>query len=213
MSAKRKPMRGPQPTVRRQGARNPKARFVVVTEGEVTEPEYLKQLEAEVGALVTIRPVAPNLDPRGLAQEAVASLVSARKVGAIQQNDQFWCFLDVDDYGMAEIEQATELAARAGVRVAVSNPCFEVWLLAHFRYSTGERTSHELATELGAFVAGYGPRSKHLPRGALDGLRPTARTNARRLDTHHSTAGNAAGSNPSTGVWEMVDEVFRLSAA
>jgi hypothetical protein len=45
--------------------------------------------------------------------------------------DQVWCVFDVDDFG-DDVRAAVTIAKRRGVSLAVSNPCFELWLLLHF---------------------------------------------------------------------------------
>jgi hypothetical protein len=45
--------------------------------------------------------------------------------------DEVWCVLDVDDY-RDDIDRAVRLASRARISLAISNPCFEFWLLLHF---------------------------------------------------------------------------------
>lgn len=209
-SSRRAPLRPPRTHARAQGVREPKGRFVVVTEGQATEPEYLKQLESSVNALVTIRPVAPNLDPMGLAREAVEALRTAKKLRAIEKGDEFWCMLDVDNFG-AQIARAVALANEGGVSVVVSNPCFEVWLLGHFTFSSAQRSPSDMADAVGAHIKGYGSRNKHLPDGLLMPLYPTARKNALLLDKHHESAGNSVGSSPSTDVYRLVDRVHSVS--
>lgn len=42
--------------------------------------------------------------------------------------DEVWCVIDVDEF---DIEPTVRLAKESGVRLAVSNPCFELWLFLH----------------------------------------------------------------------------------
>ncbi|MEU4886344.1 RloB family protein [Streptomyces xinghaiensis] len=54
-------------------------------------------------------------------------------IGATERSqgdyDQVWCVVDVDQY--RDFDEAGRLADEHEVRLAVSNPCFELWLLLH----------------------------------------------------------------------------------
>ncbi|MEV5709909.1 RloB family protein [Actinoallomurus sp. NPDC052274] len=54
--------------------------------------------------------------------------------------DDVWCVFDVDEF--QDIEDAVSLARRQGIGVAVSNPCFELWLLLHFDQHTAACPSY-----------------------------------------------------------------------
>ena len=45
--------------------------------------------------------------------------------------DEIWCVFDIDEH--PNVPQAVEEARQVGVEVAVSNPCFELWLVLHIR--------------------------------------------------------------------------------
>jgi hypothetical protein len=208
MSKRRQPFRGPSGQSRRFGTREPLARFVVITEGQRTEPRYLAELQDHVNAVVTIRTEAPNSDPVRLAALAVERLKAARKVQALEKNDEFWCFLDVDDYG-DQIARAREVARNGRVHVAVSNPCFEVWLLAHFRFTSAPLTRPQLAKALADHLPGYSAKSKGFDLGVLPPLYSQASANAQRLEAHHEAAGNERGADPSSEVHLFMTSVAR----
>jgi len=65
------------------------------------------------------------LDPASLVEYAAA--LRDREPGAF---DEVWCVVDVDQFDMVAAVRASH---DCDVRLAVSNPCFEVWLLLHFR--------------------------------------------------------------------------------
>lgn len=50
--------------------------------------------------------------------------------------DELWCVFDVE-WPTAKrhphLDQAMNLARDHGIRLAISNPCFELWLVLHFR--------------------------------------------------------------------------------
>ncbi|MGB3414835.1 MAG: RloB family protein [Microbacteriaceae bacterium] len=114
--------------------------------------------------------------------------------------DRVWVVTDVDDYAK-EIESLTVEAVRAGITLAVSNPCFEVWMIAHCRYSTQNYTSksaQKLASELG-LIASTQRKSPNIKM--LEGHFVEAEEHAHRLRKHHANLGSKfPNDNPSTGV-------------
>lgn len=51
--------------------------------------------------------------------------------------DEVWCVLDVEHAAHAEtLTQAIALAGKHNIRLVLSNPSFEVWLLCHFERVT-----------------------------------------------------------------------------
>lgn len=90
---------------------------------KVTEPEYFSGLKrhlrnSAVKVVVKKKPV----DPTALVRHAAR----VREAG---DYDEVWCVVDVDQY---ELEDAVNLARKVEVNLAISNPCFEYWLLLHF---------------------------------------------------------------------------------
>jgi hypothetical protein len=113
--------------------------------------------------------------------------------------DEVWCVVDVDQFDIAE---AAAAATRARVSLAVSNPCFELWLLLHH----DSCTSH-----CDGYVDVAGRLKKHLPEydksrltfaAYRDGVDDAVRR-ARRLDP----TGTAFTTNPSTNVWQLVERI------
>jgi hypothetical protein len=52
-----------------------------------------------------------------------------RKRNSFEDRDQVWAVFDRDEH--PRYEEAINLCRKAGVSVARSNPCFEVWLILH----------------------------------------------------------------------------------
>lgn len=83
--------------------------------------------------------VAETSDGRSAARHVVARLKAiyeeAKRNNEVQENDQFWVLLDTDHWTQPNHVAAFTLALKeardSNFKVAVSNPCFEVWLLLH----------------------------------------------------------------------------------
>ena len=119
--------------------------------------------------------------------------------------DEIWCVFDVDAH--PNVNSAVAEARDAGIEVAVSNPCFELWLVLHLEDQTAHvdrRTIQRRARELG-LIAG-----KSIPESALSRLLigyEEAKGRAQSLDAMHAGDGRDSGSNPSSGVWKLIESI------
>jgi hypothetical protein len=113
---------------RRPGDRQPRNRVLIVCCGEKTEKRYLDGLRRTFPDSPVVVRIKPAIGaPSGLV--AYAEKLRDQNAGEF---DEVWCVFDVDDYA-ADVEVAAVAARKADVSVAVSNPCFEFWLLLHLR--------------------------------------------------------------------------------
>ena len=128
-------------SLRRQvGGRDPKRTFLVFCEGEKTEPAYLKALKREPAvrdvASVDIRVDEGTGGAVPLTLVEAAAEARARSSGEDGEIDEVWCVFDVEwPQNHPNLKRALALARESGVRVAVSNPCFELWLALRLRGS------------------------------------------------------------------------------
>jgi hypothetical protein len=117
----------------------------------------------------------------------------ARSVFSDDEYDEAWCVVDVDHF---DIDGATKVAERAGINLAVSDPCFEVWLLLHFTDHTAYAKDGKAACGLLAkHVSGY---DKKLDFAAFDPGVEAAIKRAKGLEP----------GNPSTDVWKLVEALL-----
>jgi len=115
-----------------------KTRVLIVGEGRQTEPNYFRGLYAEQ----SVRDRYHVVIKEGKGFDALATVNLAVKEKAKRQYDKVFAVFDVEGPAHAEsLLKAMELARKHGIVVILSNPSFEVWLLAHF-----ERTSKSFAS-------------------------------------------------------------------
>ena len=117
---------------RRQGVREIKQSFLIVCEGEKTEPDYFKAFRMTAAA---IKAVGQAMNTVTLVNKAVSIRDADRKKKRIY--DQCWVVFDKDDFPARDFNQAILLAERNGFRVAYSNQALEFWFLLHFNLYTG----------------------------------------------------------------------------
>ncbi|MFD9699543.1 RloB family protein [Lentzea sp. NPDC059081] len=158
---------------------------LIATGGRCTEPAYFNGLARARGARVKVRQKTDS--PENLVRYA-------KSIYTKDEYDSVWCVVDVDDF---DIMAARVEAARQGVELAVSEPCFEVWLLLHFIDHRAHVDNGKAACKLLAkHVPAY---DKKLDYAAFEGGVDMAVKRAKELP---------AG-NPSTDVWRLVEVLLR----
>ena len=218
MARKRKPSGRKRPApaslTRRAGFRTPKRTFVVFCEGERTEPEYILALKQEP-AVRDIAAVDIRLDME-TAGSAPMTLVQAatnyrrRADDEEGEVDEIWCIFDVEwPRNHPELTQVITLAGASSVNLAISNPCFELWLALHFGDQTAWldndaarrlRRTHDGASDKGLDGALYMP------------LRHAAAGRARSLESDHGRNDTTfTDDNPSSGMHRFIHAVERKS--
>jgi hypothetical protein len=186
--------------------------LLVFVEGLRTEDLYLTYWRRRYRdrVLVEIDPFRGG--PLQLVEKAVqAKRAEARdaKQGRGRPHTQIWCMFDRDEH--PNFAKAIDLANRNGINLAISNPCIELWFILHFEnrtaYTDRQAAQHRAEELLGC--------SKVLTDPALSALAQRydkARILAARLDEKHAGDGSPLGSNPSSGVWRLID-LIRTPAA
>jgi hypothetical protein len=185
-------MRGRRQRYTRRGpVREPYDVVLIVCEGTKTEPYYfdnfIKHYKLSSVNIRVIRP--PRHDPAGIVEFAIGEL------GRDQEIDRAYCVFDRNGHAtyIAALDRITRSAyGRARKLIAVvSKPCFEVWLLLHYRYSNaphvavGGASACDLAvSELRRHFPAYAKGHQSIFNVLLPQL-DTAIQNAARLEAHN----------------------------
>ena len=132
MSKKQKKDHRKSSLSRRQGVREIKQSFLIVCEGEKTEPDYFKAFRMTAA---TVKAVGQAMNTMTLVNKAI----SIREADRLKKReyDQCWVVFDKDDFPANDFNQAIQLAEKNGFRVAYSNQAFEYWFLLHYNLYTG----------------------------------------------------------------------------
>ena len=117
---------------RRQGVREVKESFLIVCEGEKTEPDYFKAFRMTAA---TVQAVGEAMNTMTLVNKAI----SIREADKAKKRfyDQCWVVFDKDDFPAKDFNQAILYAEKNGFQVAHSNQAFEYWFLLHFNLYQG----------------------------------------------------------------------------
>ena len=117
--------------------REPKRRFILFCEGRNTEPAYFSALKrVRTGALISVESKPGVGVPMTIATQAVKfakseglTKSSRRKKSSFERKDKVWAVFDRDNH--PNFDEALKFCLDNNVGVALSNPCFELWLILH----------------------------------------------------------------------------------
>jgi len=104
------------------------------------------------------------------------------------------------------------MANKSNIIACISNPCFEVWFLLHFSYSTRcLNVFEDVKMELLKYMPDY-EKNKDVYH-KLQPYQDKAIMNAKKLESHHKNEGKTKvrDCNPSTRVHELVEYLDKLT--
>jgi hypothetical protein len=186
---------------RRTDIREERRTIVVFCEGKASEPDYLSGLRGlpEVHANTALN---IEIDPR----DGVPLTLVKRAVERSHDDevDECWCVFDVEwPQHHPHLREARQLAAdHHKVHLAISNPCFELWLILHFRDQTAFLNTHE-AEQLSRRLDGR--PGKSIAPGRYLSQRAVATRRAAMLTERHAGNGTTfPKDNPSSTVYELL---------
>ncbi len=192
---------------RRDPYKESKPIILIVTEGEVTEPEYLNGfVRATKNPRVHIEVRGGVGVPKTIVEFAKDRKIEAEEQarGARDENlryDEVWCVFDFDEH--PNIPDAKQMARDNGIDLAISNPCFELWLWLHFADQPGMQHRHDLQSMMKQHIPNY---DKHLDYSDYAAGYDEAYGRASRLD-EDAKLDTDEGRNPTTGVWRLTESI------
>jgi hypothetical protein len=143
---------------RSSNTRISKRKFIIYTEGKNTEPDYFYELRRSMtGALIDFEIVEAAGVPLTIAENAstrARSISKARRAGSsFEEHDRVWAVFDRDAH--PHVADACQKCESAGVGVALSNPCFEVWLILHYSDFDRPDDRHQVQKHLECICPDY----------------------------------------------------------
>jgi len=190
--------------------RRRKSIIFLVAEGKnKTETMYFRDFGQDVNRIIRFAS-GNHTDPVNMVNELKNFLVEndfSQDLG-----DKAYCLIDADvnPSKNEQILKAEELAKRAGIEIILSVPCFEIWFLSHFIFSTKQYiSSAEVVTDLQKYILGYGKSTSGVYK-KTKALISTAHENAVRLEEYCKKNGFLVHTTeflPSTDVYRIVEEL------
>ena len=204
-------MRTPRNAVaRRRPKREPYDRVLIVCEGAKTEPNYFSELARHHKlSTANIEIVGAGADPLAIVKEAIESQKRERRNE--EKYDKVYCVFDRDEH--ARFQQASLLAQRNKLQLGRSWPCFEFWLLLHYRFSRrpyvrshGRSPAENCIRDLRQ----YWPDYEKARNGVFLQLKHTLEDAKEYADRAEVDVAQTGNSNPSTEVHRLVTYLENL---
>lgn len=174
-----------------------------------TETLYFRDFGQDVNRIIKFAP-GNHTDPVNMVNE-LKSFLSENDF-SLDLGDKAYCLIDADvnPAKNEQIAKAEELAKKAGIEIILSVPCFEIWFLSHYIFSTKQYTSSaEVVVELQKYIPCYGKSTSGVYEKTKI-LTSTAHENAVRLEKYCEKNGFSVHTTefmPSTDVYRIVDEL------
>jgi len=119
--------------VRPKPFKKEKESFLIICEGENTEPDYFNFFKLKSAK---IKVIGEGYNTISLVKRSVEIVEEERLNGRVY--DQIWCVFDKDDFDEKQFNDAITLAEKThNFHVAYSNQSFEYWLVLHFNDHQG----------------------------------------------------------------------------
>jgi hypothetical protein len=195
--------------------------FLIVTEGERTEPLYLKGIQKKIkekmdGRIDVIEIPVIDIYGEGCGTgkliEVTERIVKEAKI--LYQN--VWVVFDKDDF--VDFDAAIRLGKEKGYQVAWSNQSFEYWLYLHFNYSDSALHRHDWNEKLNEIFKRYnlgdGMYRKNYENiydlvNVYDGVDGAIKNAKRRMADFVEERDVPSQYNPGTMVYKLVEDLKR----
>ena len=201
---------GARPLKRRVAIRKPRKTLLIFCEGEQTEPDYLDALKRQPSvrekAAVDLRVERGHGGSVPLTLVEMARTAQRKAEEEEGEIDEVWCVFDVEwPRNHPGLLEAVQQASQAGINLAVSNPCFEIWLILHFQDQSAWLDNDD-ARHLRKRLDGSTAKEIE-PARYMSSYEEAARR-AFELDQRHEGNGTSfPHNNPSTGMHHLIAAV------
>jgi hypothetical protein len=199
--------RGNAPLRRPVGTTPLRRRVLVFTECLKTEPSYLLAWARHLRARLALDISDLHGTPATIVTHAIKARDSMERRARRDVGDRYdaiWCVFDVDEH--PDVDDAIRRADDHEIGVAVSNPCIELWFLLHW----AEQSAYLHRGDAQAAVRPHVGASKTITEPValqLIALHDDAAARAKQLAERHRLNGSTPGSNPSSTVWRLIDDL------
>lgn len=181
---------------RKVGGRPVRSVFLIVCEGEKTEPNYFQSF-----------PVPKSVrEVHGVGANTLSLVQEAERLNAQGQYDQVWCVFDRDDFPPLNFNAALRRAAHLGFHVAYSNQAFELWYLLHFHFYNSAVERHQYIEKLDKLLGHPYKKNSLTTYDELLGKQAHAIRYAKRLLENYEPS-RPEQDDPSTTVHLLVEEL------
>jgi len=181
---------------------------IIATEGEKTEKQYFEsKLFQSTRVQVKVRETKEGKSAPAHVIKRLREYVSEYE---LNEGDQLWLVVDHDRWPKKQLAkvcaEARKIRGGKVSRLAISNPCFELWLfLHHADWTESSATSKEIESALRKTLGGYS--KTRLNPEDYEGRVDIAIKRAEGLDTQPT---GRWPENPGTHIYRLVRAIQQL---
>ena len=181
--------------------------YLIVCEGEKTEPNYFKALVQGRNSQV----LTATIDGEGANTKSLIDIAIKKRDTSPIHFDVVWAVFDKDDF--VDFNEAIEYAKSNGINVAWSNESFELWYYLHFQFLDTQVDRHQYIEMLTREIRKVIPTFEYCKNDegmykllSEIGNQELGIKNAKALESRYEDA-DYASHNPCTTVYRLVDEL------
>ncbi len=191
--------------------RKQKSKILIAAEGKnKTEKTYFSNFEDGKKSYNITYARGNNTDPLKLVKMLIKEIDELKL--DLQDDDVAYCIFDtdVDTNKNKIIEEAIQLARKNNIKIITSSPCFELWFLLHYDYTTANMDSEEVIKRLKEYYPKYEKNINIYP----DIIKEIdlAIDRAKKLEKYQTDNNRRIGTveaNPNTEVYKFVEYLMK----
>ena len=189
--------------------RKQKSKILIAAEGKnKTEKTYFSNFENGKKPYNITYARGNNTDPLKLVKMLIKEIDNLKL--DLQDEDIAYCIFDtdVDPNKNKIIEEAIQLAKTHNIKIITSSPCFELWFLLHYEYTTAGMNNEDVIKRLKSHYSKYSKNCNIYP--VISSKTKIAYDSAKKLEKYqidNSRNIKSVEANPHTEVYQIIDEL------
>lgn len=196
---------------RQRGKYNRKSKRVVLVSYEgknKTEKIYFNNFSNRENDFILQVVPGNETDPINLVKQTIKKI---NELGLdLESDDKAFCIFDTDTQVQKnkQIVEAIKLAESYNIKVITSCPCFEIWFLLHYEYTTGFLDNNSVIDKLKSHNKKYEKNYNIFPD--IKNKVNMAIENAKKLEQYqleNNKDKHSVDANPHTNVYEVIEEI------
>ena len=191
---------------RRHNVREPKRKFVIATEGEKTEKIYFDVWKQKVEKTLVIK-ILEAKDGDSSPEKVLKRLENFLKGKSeydSKNGDEFWIVIDHDLRKEDFLSEIYDECRKKQFNLALSNPCFELWLNFHQENPKSPKTCADCLKEVKKLLKGKYDKNDYDAAKLIENV-SYAIQESRRL---HEDKSESFPTNTGTHVYLLVEKLL-----
>jgi hypothetical protein len=188
--------------------------FLIICEGEKTEPNYFEGLKKDL-PVGTLMIADMTIKGTGKNTESLVDFTIKYRKKSLQRFDKTWAVFDRDSFTEKQFNNAIIRAEDNGINCAWSNEAFELWFLLHFQFVNHGMSREDYQSFLEREIKRVSKKDYIYKKNDINtysilkeyGNQNQAIAWAKKLKSQF-TDGKHAGHNPCTLVYLLIEELF-----